>query len=404
MPLDLSLKGEEDARKLALNTKGATSIETTPQPRGLQTGRIIAEQTDAGIQPTVNPALAPWNLGTFQGKLQSDVNPQINDYIANKPDEAVPGGESFNDFRKRFIGGLQQAIDSWRPGEKPLLLTHSIGVHTAQAWFANGAPASGEISTPAMLQRQHMGPTAMWRIDPQAMTMTPVANASQDGVFIARHADTAWDNLPKSPTTSLPTNQVAPTSLPTNQGQTVPPAEASAHNFSTTHVSLPEKIALALIAFGKSIPNSQLSEEGREADPHVTIKYGLHGDDPEAVRRLLANQGPIVLTLGKTSIFPGVHTEGDGKADVLKISVESPDLEKLNGIIKQLPNTETHPVYQPHATVAYLKPGKGQNWDGKSVPGVTGQTVTISSITFSDKDGNETEIPLTGKPDRKSVV
>ena len=439
----LTAKGEADADKLANNATGVTSIETTPMARGLQTARRIAESTDAGVEPRVNDALGPWDLGDFAGKRQSDVNPQINDYIANKPDEPVPGGESFNQFRQRFIGGLQQAIDTWHPGDKPLLLTHSIGIHTAQAWFANGAPESGEISTPAMLQRQHMGPTAMWRIDPQAMEMNPVQNTSKDGVFIARHADTAWDNLPKAaipgqasgvdaapvaaaPVAGRPAGAVAPLpahgappQLPVPQTaiaqeplspiapeaeqatpEQAPAAGAAAtdaaskpqpFDFASTQTNLSGPVSKAILNFGKTLPAKILAEKGRESEPHITVKYGLHNEDPSAVQALLSNEGPITATLGKASLF---HTPD---ADVLKVDVDSPDLHRLNAIVNQLPHTDTHPSYQPHVTIAYLKPGEGAQYDGKALPGITKQTVTFTSLTFSDRDGNEVEIPLTGK-------
>ncbi len=149
----------------------------------------------------------------------------------------------------------------------------------------------------------------------------------------------------------------------------------------------------ALLAHGASIPDSKLAADGRETQPHITVKYGLHGNDPAEVAKVLQNIPPITATLGKTSLF------SNDDADVLKVDVDSPDLHRLNKLIAEaLPNTDTHPEYQPHATIAYLKPGQGKAYSGQTVPGVTGQQVTLDHITFSGKNGEQVDIPLQGTP------
>jgi broad specificity phosphatase PhoE/2'-5' RNA ligase len=509
----LTPSGQADAKKLAQNTVNVTSIDSTPMSRGMETAHVLANQTTTHVEPQANPALGPWDLGQFAGQRQGDVKDQIDDYIANKPDEPVPGGESFNAFRSRFIGGMQQQIGRWQPGDRQLHVTHSIGVHVTQAWMANGAPEDGSIDTQAMLNRQHMTPAALFRIDPtvQPLQMTSANNTGKEGVYLARHADTAWDNVPKgaaasaspgltSPPSGVTAAPVAaapvagkpvaaqqtqaapgaplqpgprisqilspgawadsfergervsftwngkrvtarvdgregddlkvssdsglghllkgttarqedvqrepstqhgklpeakPSTAPTKEpagGTAVTPA-ASTYDYSSTQVNLPPSVSKNVINFGKTIPQRILAPDGREAEPHVTVKYGLHGEDPDQVRRLLANEGPITATLGKASLF---HTDD---ADVLKVDVESPDLHRLNGIVAQLPHTDTHPTYQPHVTIAYLKKGEGKQYDGKSIPGVTGQEVSFDAVTFSSaKDGKQTEVPLAGKP------
>jgi len=83
--------------------------------------------------------------------------------------------------------------------------------------------------------------------------------------------------------------------------------------------------------------------------------------------------------------------------DVVKVDVESEDLRRLNQkIANALPNTETHPGYKPHATIAYVKAGLGKKYAGKPVPGVSGQEITLDRIVFSDPSGRQTEIPLRG--------
>lgn len=172
-------------------------------------------------------------------------------------------------------------------------------------------------------------------------------------------------------------------------------SEEPKHDYSSTQVQLPPSVASGMLRFSENIPNEDLTpEDGREDDAHITVKFGLHDDGPEAItklRALLAGEPPIKATLGKTSLF-----ENDD-ADVLKVDIRSPDLARINKkIAEELPNTDTHPEYEPHATIAYLKPGKGKLYDGQTIPGATGTAVTFSSIRFSGKDGQQTDIPLGG--------
>lgn len=162
------------------------------------------------------------------------------------------------------------------------------------------------------------------------------------------------------------------------------------YDFASTQANLSGPVADGVRAAGVAIPKDQLAEKGTEKEPHITALYGLHDEDPTAVHKLLANEPPITATLGKASIF---HTDD---ADVLKVDVDSPDLHRINKSLASLPHTNTHGEYKPHVTIAYLQKGQGAQYEGKDVPGVTGQTVVLNSIAFSDRSGKQTEIPLKG--------
>lgn len=170
------------------------------------------------------------------------------------------------------------------------------------------------------------------------------------------------------------------------------PASAEVHEYSSTQVDLPAAIAAKVKAAGKKIPAAELDEEGREAQPHITVLYGLHAADPAEAAALLKETGPIEAKLGKISMFAGK----DGGADVLKIDVESPDLAKMNAKLRgSVDYTNSYPKYVPHVTLAYVKPGEGKKYVGQSVPGVTGETIPFDSVTFSSKNGTMTPMPLT---------
>ena len=167
--------------------------------------------------------------------------------------------------------------------------------------------------------------------------------------------------------------------------------------FSSTQVNLPDEVANGVRELAARIPDSDLADDGRETEPHITVKYGLHGNDAEAVRSLLADEPPVRVKLGKVSLF-----ENDD-ADVVKIEVDSPDLHRLNKkIADALPVTDTHPDYKPHVTIAYVKPGMGKKYV-ESLNGLQGKEITLNALTFSGKDRTTTEIPLGGNPSQSSA-
>jgi len=97
---------------------------------------------------------------------------------------------------------------------------------------------------------------------------------------------------------------------------------------------------------------------GIENTPHVTVLYGfIHKktnpqDVIDVTNNVLGNKGKIKIKLNKISYFENEDF------DVLKFDVESPDLKKLNKILRErFPYKSNYPEYHPHMTIAYLKPG-----------------------------------------------
>lgn len=178
----------------------------------------------------------------------------------------------------------------------------------------------------------------------------------------------------------------------------IKPAEkksgAVKYDKSSTQANLPPDMAEKAIAASEKIPDSELAEDGREKEPHITVLYGTDTDNPSDVAKLMEGERPIKAKIGAMSIFQGKN----GDPDVVKLDVESTDLRRLNAKIKKnLPNDTDFPAYKPHVTLAYVKPGEGSKYAGRPVPGLSGKEVTLDSVHFSPKEGEKTEIPLSGK-------
>ncbi len=192
--------------------------------------------------------------------------------------------------------------------------------------------------------------------------------------------------LGKHPETGLPVEVDTKTGQPANAGKKNPFLKAAEHSFSSTQVNLPEELAQAIYAFGQTIPADILAADGREDDIHITLKYGIHTTDPTDVRAALKGVGPITLTLGAMDRFEAPDY------DVLIITVDSPDLVYANAkVSRELAVTDTHPVYQPHVTIAYLKPGWAKQYVGDSR--FAGLAATVQTVIFSSAD--DKIVPIT---------
>lgn len=170
-----------------------------------------------------------------------------------------------------------------------------------------------------------------------------------------------------------------------------------AYSYGCIMVPLPDDLAQKVRDYGLEIPDEDIyddgDEHGREEDPHTTLKYGLHTDNPDDVGAVLSNEPPPTIKLGRISSF---HNED---YVVLKIGVLSPELHRLNDIVsKELECTDSFPNYKPHITIAYLKhhpkdPYYYQKYYGDHFKG---DKFELEEVLFSTADDDDYMIPLTG--------
>jgi uncharacterized protein (TIGR02996 family) len=164
--------------------------------------------------------------------------------------------------------------------------------------------------------------------------------------------------------------------------------------FASTQINLPPKLAEKLYAIAAKIPDSDLADDGRDDESHITICWGLEDDKLEPIKELVEGFGPIKINLGKISLFHNKEKE----FDVVKVDVDSPDLKRLNKLITDnIEHHSTHDSYIPHSTIAYVKPGSGDSLVGQHVGGY----FVAKSFLFCPKDQSaKIEIQL-GEAEKK---
>lgn len=142
-----------------------------------------------------------------------------------------------------------------------------------------------------------------------------------------------------------------------------------------------------------NIPDFHQGPGGLELMPHVTIKYGFKNSDMETVQQLkslLTRHGPVRLNLRKLSLF-----KGNEDGDVLKAEVESDQLHELNRVISESFSChDKYPTYQPHCTIAYLRPEISYAYAELHAP-FCHRPVHCEMALWGGADDVKVDIPLT---------
>ena len=118
----LTPEGKEEATKLGENLKDEPDVLVSSDlKRAKQTADIISKQSGIPLAGT-DPRLRTWNIGDYEGKPCAEADPILSKYVKN-PDIQVPGGESFNDFKTRVLGGIEDIMNQHQG--KVGIVTHS---------------------------------------------------------------------------------------------------------------------------------------------------------------------------------------------------------------------------------------------------------------------------------------
>lgn len=169
--------------------------------------------------------------------------------------------------------------------------------------------------------------------------------------------------------------------------------KTATYNYSCLMINAPDSISRRMLGWGKKfIPDDILmindDAAGRETEFHVTVKYGLlETAISNTLFSILENYKSFPIRVGPVSLFKNGSTKG---FDVVKCSVESPELRELNRLVcENCPHFDTYKQYNPHLTIAYVKPDTCDFLIGQNPLGQLNEFVAESVVFASSGDSTD---------------
>lgn len=169
------------------------------------------------------------------------------------------------------------------------------------------------------------------------------------------------------------------------------------YDYASTQFDMPVKIMAKALTFAAEIDEDDLAVGGVERESHVTVKYGLRNDAAGIINEITESFAPIRLTFGTVTLF-----ERDD-FDVVKVEVESEELRRLNSLISAtVPHGDVNPIYNPHLTIAYVKPGLGKKYTGDGP--LMGESVVVDKLLYTTSDNHKYHFSLRGSELQKEPL
>lgn len=179
--------------------------------------------------------------------------------------------------------------------------------------------------------------------------------------------------------------------------------------FSCVMAPAPDDITQKVISWGQMfvtddklyIDPKKPDSFGREHEVHVTVKFGLHEKYPsEELLRIIEETQPFEIDIGRCSLFENEIF------DVVKFDIQSEGIRALNARISELANSDEHPDYTPHMTVAYVKKGSCHDLIGKPLvdgENANGNRFIVKAVIFSPPNKDKRTLFL-GKPNLQEAA
>lgn len=190
--IPLSVEGQREAQYLAgeLSALRIDQMVASDLKRAHDTARIISRVTNIPVVD-VSKDFRPWNVGIYAGQHTKEAIPELVRYVVDQPDNKVPDGESFNEFKRRFFSGLSRVLTQY--SGRTAVVTHHRGERLTLAWRAAGMTGDGSIDNEVFCQKgEAPGSVTRVEINPSSLmnaASTPSIEVEKVTQEAARYTD-----------------------------------------------------------------------------------------------------------------------------------------------------------------------------------------------------------------------
>lgn len=219
-------------------------------------------------------------------------------------------------------------------------------------------------------------------IEPRSTMSGSVTSDSTTNVPVSTSTDTPRADTPRADTPKVGTPMTTTKSW---------------HDYSCAKLIVPEPAMADVTRLADEIADEDLGPEGRAETPFITVQSYLT-DNADLIATLIADQPPVRITLGETSVKAAEPDWGE-MCDVVQVDLASPDILALRQAISGDLITVGWWNYHPCVTLAHVKQGRGAKYAGDKT--LAGTEIEISEIEFHASDGTVTVFSLTGTREEK---
>ena len=132
----LTEKGIQQAQAVGRSLAGVQfeQIYSSPILRAMQTAHILSKSLHAPLK--ISEALREWSVGVYEGSRDPRgwaMHSQVQeDWFSRQDfDSKMPGGESFNEMKARFVPFIEELVQEWQGTEGNVLLVGHGGLYLA---------------------------------------------------------------------------------------------------------------------------------------------------------------------------------------------------------------------------------------------------------------------------------
>lgn len=173
LPHHLTAAGRRQAAALAewLRAWAPQGVYTSPVPRAVETAEIVSQAL--GLPLEISAALREYDCGVLEGRGDEAAwalhRALPDEWLAGKDDRRIPGGESLNDMRARFVPFVQGLVARHRGTADGLVLIGHGGLYR---WMLPEVVCGVDAAT---FQAHGLGYAGCWVAAPRADGLACVA-------------------------------------------------------------------------------------------------------------------------------------------------------------------------------------------------------------------------------------